>query len=82
MTLPRLRSNSGVTKLQIGGLQRKMRAAKPDFNSGIEAVWGQAGSSMMRRTSQVGFATIAAIFLNAILYLAAGPTPAAADNAH
>ncbi len=35
----------------------------------------------MRRTSQAGFATIAAIFLTAILYLAAGPTPAAADNA-
>src|SRR6476659_10122391 len=36
---------------------------------------------MMRRTGQAGFATVAAIFLTAILYLAAGPTPAAADNA-
>ena len=35
----------------------------------------------MRRTAQAGFATITAIFLTAILYLAAGPTPAAADNA-
>lgn len=34
----------------------------------------------MRRTGQAGFATVAAIFLTAILYLA-GPTPAAADNA-
>ncbi|MGH9633703.1 MAG: SCO family protein [Candidatus Angelobacter sp.] len=34
----------------------------------------------MRRTGQAGFATVAAIFLTAILYLAAGPTPAAADN--
>lgn len=34
----------------------------------------------MRRTGQAGFATFAAIFLTAILYLA-GPTPAAADNA-
>jgi protein SCO1/2 len=36
----------------------------------------------MRRTGQAGFATVAAIFLTAILYLAAGSTPAAADNAH
>src|SRR5689334_17077509 len=36
---------------------------------------------MMRRTGQAGFATVAAIFLTAILYLAAGSTPAAADNA-
>jgi protein SCO1 len=35
----------------------------------------------MRRTGQAGFATVAAIFLIAILYLAAGPTPAVADNA-
>src|ERR1043166_9318792 len=35
---------------------------------------------MMRRTGRAGFATVAAIFLTAILYLA-GPTPAAADNA-
>jgi hypothetical protein len=31
MTLPRPRSNSGVTKLQLGGLHRKMRAANPDL---------------------------------------------------
>src|ERR1051326_8188136 len=36
---------------------------------------------MMRRTGQAGFATVAAIFLIAILYLAVGPTPATADNA-
>src|SRR6266571_1406000 len=36
---------------------------------------------MMRRTGQARFATVAAIFLTAILCLAAGPTPAAADNA-
>ncbi|HET8887350.1 MAG TPA: SCO family protein [Candidatus Angelobacter sp.] len=35
----------------------------------------------MRRTCQAGFTTVPAIFLIAILYLAAGPTPAAADNA-
>src|SRR5436309_9661494 len=35
----------------------------------------------MRRTGQAGFATVAAIFLTAIFYLTAGPTPAAADNA-
>jgi protein SCO1/2 len=35
----------------------------------------------MRRTGQAGFATVAAIFLTAILYLAAGPTSAVADNA-
>src|SRR5436305_2490911 len=35
----------------------------------------------MRRTGQAGFATVAAIFLVAILFLAAGSTPAAADNA-
>src|SRR6478609_8890886 len=35
----------------------------------------------MRRTGQAGFARITAIFLTAIFYLAAGPTPAAADNA-
>ena len=35
----------------------------------------------MRRTGQAGFATVAAIFLIAILYLAVGPTPATADNA-
>jgi protein SCO1/2 len=35
----------------------------------------------MRRTGRAGFATVAAIFLTAILYLAAGSTPAAADNA-
>src|SRR6476661_10741235 len=35
----------------------------------------------MRRTGRAGFATVTAIFLTAILYLAAGPTPAAADNA-
>jgi protein SCO1/2 len=37
---------------------------------------------MMRRTGQAGFATVGAIFLTAILYLAAASTPAAADNAH
>src|SRR5438309_1949131 len=35
----------------------------------------------MRRTGPAGFATVAAIFLTAVFYLAAGPTPAAADNA-
>lgn len=35
----------------------------------------------MRRTGQAGFTTVAAIFLIAILYLAAGSTPAVADNA-
>ena len=35
----------------------------------------------MRRTSQAGFATVTAIFLTAFLYIAAGSTPAAADNA-
>src|SRR5579864_4053074 len=35
----------------------------------------------MRRTGPAGFAKVAAIFLTAIFYLAAGPTPAAADNA-
>src|SRR5215831_19884767 len=41
MTSPRPRSNwTGVTKLQIGGLQRKMRAAKPDFKFRIKAVSG------------------------------------------
>jgi protein SCO1 len=35
----------------------------------------------MRRTGQAGFATVAAIFLTAILYLTTGSTPAAADNA-
>src|SRR6476620_6972684 len=35
----------------------------------------------MRRTGQAGFATVSAIFLTAILYLAAGSTPAGADNA-
>ena len=36
----------------------------------------------MRRTGQTGFATVTAIFFTAILYLVAGSTPAAADNAH
>src|SRR5512140_1823044 len=35
----------------------------------------------MRRTGPAGFATIAATFLTAIIYLAAGSIPAAADNA-
>jgi protein SCO1 len=35
----------------------------------------------MRRTGQARFVTVAAIFLIAILYIAAGSTPAAADNA-
>src|SRR5512142_481988 len=35
----------------------------------------------MRRTGRAGLATTAAIFLTAILYLATGSTPAAADNA-
>jgi protein SCO1/2 len=35
----------------------------------------------MRRTGQAGFATVAAIFLTAVLYIAAGSMPAAADNA-
>ena len=35
----------------------------------------------MRRTGQAGFSTVAAIFLTAILYIAAGSTRAAADNA-
>ncbi|HEV7520967.1 MAG TPA: SCO family protein [Candidatus Angelobacter sp.] len=35
----------------------------------------------MRRTGQARFVTVATIFLIAILYIAAGSTPAAADNA-
>ncbi|HEV7551655.1 MAG TPA: SCO family protein [Candidatus Angelobacter sp.] len=35
----------------------------------------------MRRTGKARFVTVAAIFLIAILYIAAGSTPAAADNA-
>jgi len=35
----------------------------------------------MRRTSRAGFATATAIFLTAVLYIATGSLPAAADNA-
>lgn len=35
----------------------------------------------MRRNRKAGFATITAIFITAILYMATGSTPAAADNA-
>jgi protein SCO1/2 len=58
-----------------------LRAAKPDLIPDKKQSQGQARSSIMRRTGQAGFATVAAIFLIAILYLAVGPRPAAADNA-
>jgi len=57
-----------------------MRAAQPDLIPG-KAVWATAGSNIMRRNRKASFAAITAVFLIGILYLAAGPTPAAADNA-